>query len=78
MRDIKALNNHLFAQLEKLNNEDIEGEKLKEEIERSKALCSISGQIINLGNLALNAEKLKEDSGATGFNSIPLLGGNNG
>ena len=39
------LNNHLFAQLEKLNDEELTGDALKEEIERSKAVSVISSQI---------------------------------
>lgn len=49
------LNNHLFAQLEKLSDEELTGDALKEEIERSKAVSVISSQIIQNGKLALQA-----------------------
>ena len=51
------LNNHLFAQLERLNDEDVKGEILKEEIERARAVASISKQIISNANIVLQSKK---------------------
>lgn len=51
------LNNHLFAQLERLSDEDNVGDKLTEEIERAKAVTSIANQIISNGSLVLQAQK---------------------
>ncbi|MDQ0254909.1 hypothetical protein J2S74_002291 [Evansella vedderi] len=55
------LNNHLFEQLERLNDEELKGEKLDEEIKRAKSVTAIASQIINNGNLVLQAEKLRND-----------------
>ena len=57
------LNNHLFAQLERLSDEDLRGDDLQEEIERSKSITSVSTQIINNGNLVLRAEQMKKEYG---------------
>ncbi|MDF2790835.1 MAG: hypothetical protein K0S80_3936 [Neobacillus sp.] len=51
------LNNHLFAQLERLSDEDIKGDKLVEEIERARAVTSIANQIISNGSLVLQAQR---------------------
>ena len=51
------LNNHLFAQLERLGDEDLKGEKLSEEIERSKAVASIAKEIILNARVVLDAKK---------------------
>ncbi|MCH4891201.1 hypothetical protein EZV73_26720 [Acidaminobacter sp. JC074] len=56
------LNNHLFAQLERLSDEDIKGDDLKEEIERSKAVTMIATKIIDNGSLVLSAKKFKDGS----------------
>lgn len=55
------LNNHLFAQLERLSDEELTGEKLEEEINRAKSVTQVSSQIISNGSLVLEAKKLSED-----------------
>lgn len=57
---LSDLNNHLFAQLERLSDEDLKGEKLEEEISRAKAVTSIANQIISNGSLVLDAAKLMD------------------
>jgi len=67
------LNNHLFMQLERLNDEELKGEKLKEEIVRAKALSGIANQIINNarvcveGMKAFNEGLIKKAPGMLGF-----------
>jgi hypothetical protein len=56
------LNNHLFMQLERLSEEDLQGEKLQEEIERAKAVKEIASQIISNANLVLRAEEFKVET----------------
>lgn len=55
------LNNHLFAEIERLNDEDLKGEALKEEIDRARAVAMIASKIIENGSLVLEAKKLVDD-----------------
>lgn len=57
------LNNHLFAQLERLNDEELKGDQLREEIDRSKAVTGVSKEIVSNARLALDAEQLKQEYG---------------
>jgi hypothetical protein len=55
------LNNHLFAQLERLSDEDLVGEKLEQEMNRAKSISVVATRIIDTGNLVLSAKKLQND-----------------
>lgn len=54
---LSDLNNHLFAQLERLSEEPLTGDKLKTEIDRSKALSSIAKDIVANGKLVLDVQR---------------------
>ena len=49
------LNDHLFAQIERLSDEDINSEDLQKEVTRSSALINVSDQIIKNAALSLKA-----------------------
>ena len=48
---LSDLNNHLFAELERLSDEDLKGEALQEEISRAKAVTNVAAQIVQNGSL---------------------------
>ena len=56
------LNNHLFAELERLSDEDLKNEDLKEEIMRAKSVTEIASRIIDNANTVLEAEKFKAET----------------
>ena len=69
------LNNHLFEQLERLNDPDLEEEELKKEINRSKAMAGIANSIINNGRLLFDAHKHANEYGLDGKEAKKLLPG---
>lgn len=55
------LNDHLFAQLERLGNEDLQGEELMNEIERSRAVSLVGRQLIDNARVLLDAHKHQQE-----------------
>lgn len=54
---LSDLNDHLFMTLERLGEEDLSNEELEKEIERSKAISTVAGKIIDNARLVLDAQK---------------------
>lgn len=70
------LNNHLFAQLERLSEEDLSPEQIDKEIKRADAIVSVSEQIIDNANIALKAAALVAEYGGEGYQKmLPMLEG---
>ncbi|HHT7202592.1 MULTISPECIES: hypothetical protein [Bacillus] len=66
------LNNHLFAQLERLGDEELVGEELEEEINRAKAVTDVATQIIANGSLVLRA-KMANTNRLNADNNTPKI-----
>lgn len=55
------LNNHLFAELERLGDEELSDEELDKELKRADAMSKIAQQVISNGQLALHAAELQAE-----------------
>lgn len=53
--NLSDLNDHLFKQIARLNDDNLSPEQLEHEIERTKGVCLVANQIINNATLALKA-----------------------
>lgn len=52
---LSDLNNHLFAQLERLSEEGLSAEQIAQEVQRTDAIVSVSDQIVRNADLQLKA-----------------------
>lgn len=70
------LNNHLFAELERLSDETLSPEELKIELQRAEGIKNISQQIIANAIVVLKSERYKiETIGAVEDKLPKMLGG---
>jgi len=67
------LNDYLFLQLERLDDEGLKGEDLKAEIDRSKAITGVAEKVIANASLALEAQKFRVDFGGTPHSDMPKM-----
>ena len=68
------LNDHLFEQLERLNDEELKDEALEKEINRSKAITDVAEKIISNGELMFKAQKHYDEYGIDYKRTNLLLG----
>ena len=70
---LSDLNNHLFAQLERLSEEGLDAEKIEQEVKRADAIVDVSEQIIRNADLQLKAVKVLADHGDRFKSMLPML-----
>lgn len=66
---LSDLNNHLFAQLERLSDEDLTTEEITKEAQRAEAVVKVGDQILSCAKITLDAMKLV----ANGTYEVPEL-----
>lgn len=67
------LNNHLFEQLERLNDEELTDEELEKEIKRTDAMKDIATQIIANASIVLKATELNMEYSRNEVNVPQML-----
>ena len=68
------LNNHLFAQLERLSEESLTPEQIEQESTRTDAIVSIAEQIVRNADLQLKAATIIANHGDRFIPMLPALG----
>lgn len=57
------LNNHLFAQLERLSDEELDAEQIATEVKRADAVVAVADQIVRNADLQLKAVTILANHG---------------
>lgn len=68
------LNNHLFAALERLSDEDLTAEQIDQEAKRADAIVAVADTIISNADTQLKAAKLWAEHGAGIMPMLPRVG----
>ena len=72
---LSDLNDHLFAQLERLSADGITPDTLEQEAKRAAALVSVADKITGTADLQLKAAKLFAEHGTNVLPMLPQIGG---
>ena len=71
---LSDLNDHLFAQLERLSDEDLTAEDLEKEVKRAGAMVQVADKITGNADLQLKAAKLFAEHGEKLLPMLPQVG----
>lgn len=74
MNNLNDLNEILFNQIRKLENDDLTDEQLDREIRKSESITKTATVILKNAELALDAQKQFDEYGTGRTVDIPLLG----
>ena len=74
MNNLNGLNEILFNQIRKLENDDLTDEQLDREIRKSESITKTATVILKNAELALDAQKQFDEYGTGRTVDIPLLG----
>jgi hypothetical protein len=72
---LSDLNNHLFAQLERLSDEELTPEQIDVESKRGEAIVAVADQIIKNASLQIQAAKLVAEYGSNPEPYLPQIEG---
>jgi hypothetical protein len=67
------LNNHLFAQLERLGEEGLDADQIEREAKRADAMVQVADQIIRNADLQLKAATLVANHGDRFRPMLPMI-----
>lgn len=68
------LNNHLFAQLERLADEDLDADAIEREVKRADAIVEVSDQVLRIADTSLKAARLFGEYGNAVLPHLPQIG----
>lgn len=72
---LSDLNDHLFAQLERLADEDLAPDDLERETKRGEAIVAVADQIVRNAGVQLAAARLMHDAGHDPMSCLPAIEG---
>lgn len=68
------LNNHLFAQLERMRDESLSAEEIAAEVKRADAIVAIADQVTTISGQSLQAARLFAEHGDKVLKMLPQIG----
>lgn len=71
---LSDLNDHLFAQIERLSDDDMDADQVNTEVKRTGSIVSVAQQIVSNADLQLKAAKLFAEHGNGILPMLPQIG----
>lgn len=71
---LSDLNDHLFAQLERLADEDLDTDQIAKEVARAEAIADLSDKVLRVADTGIKAAKLYAEHGQAVLPHLPQIG----